>query len=190
MPSLRPLIVISSIHLAMLVPAWATASGNAEGGSTEHDDRFAKKCAAGVLGGVGGGLLGAAIWVQIDDGSFGWELPALLGFWGGNLVGTPIGVSAVDPQDNLLITLAGSAIAGMGVPAATVLLSTGDSNGSETLFFLTAFLGPIVGATTASELSRNPPSRARHLEPDTPQILVTLVPACSGALSANVTLLF
>ena len=79
------------------------------------DTQLGQKLAVGVLGGVGGGLVGAAF-------AFGWVLPAiqsqreaepgtdpsaanaiadagtiLLGFWGGNLVGTAIGVSAVDP---------------------------------------------------------------------------------------------
>lgn len=90
--------------------------------------------------------------VMFDDGSFGWELPALLGFWGGNLVGTPIGVSAVDPQDNFLITLGGSVLGGVGVPAVILLITADEKNDSDTLFFFSALFGPIVGATIGSEL--------------------------------------
>ena len=58
-----------------------------------------------------------------DSGDFGDSLPALFGFWGGNLVGTAVGVSAVDPQDNFRITLAGSALLGAGVPYAIAIIS-------------------------------------------------------------------
>ena len=149
-----------------------------------------KKLVAGVLGGVGGGLLGAATMVVIDDGSFGWEIPALLGFWGGNLVGAPVGVSAVDPQDNFPITLAGSVLAGVGMPAAILFMSANDSNDSDSLFILSAFLGPIVGATTASELWRKPLSAGSHLEPETSQISLGLVPDHNGGLSVTATLRF
>ena len=70
------------------------------------DTRMGKKLVTGVLGGIGGGLVGGALMVSGDDGDFGNEIPALFGFWGGNLVGTAAGVSWVDPQDNFLKVLA------------------------------------------------------------------------------------
>ena len=191
MRSLRSINIIPSIGLALLLPLEAAANGNADASTTgQRDDanRLPKKLAAGVLGGVGGGLLGAAVMLHIGGGSFGWEIPALLGFWGGNLVGTPVGVSAVDPQDNFLVAFAGSAMAGIGVPAAVLHLTAIDSDGSATLFFLSAFLGPIVVATTASELSRNPLSPALRLESGSRQILLALFPDHNGGLSAIASL--
>ena len=128
MRPLRRLVVIPSIGLALLGPTQeAAAKRSGEGGTAGqnsppkqeersskkgYDDRIDKKCLAGALGGVGGGLAGAAIMVGIDDGSFGWGIPALMGFWGGNVVGTAVGVSAVDPHDSLPIALAGSVLGG------------------------------------------------------------------------------
>ena len=189
MRPLRRLVVIPSIGLALLWPAQeAAAKRSGEGGTAGqnsppkqeerkrekgYDDRIDKKCLAGALGGVAGGLAGAAIMVGIDDGSFGWEIPALMGFWGGNVVGTAVGVSAVDPHDNLRITLAGSVVGGVGVPFA--LGSTfRDEEFAGPLLLLSAFLGPIVGSTIASELWRNPHSPVLD-SPENRQILVSLL---------------
>lgn len=120
------------------------------------DFRLGKKLGAGVLAGAVGGLLGAQIMLNTDDSNFGWVVPATFGFWGGNVVGTPIGVSAVDPHDNFLITFAGSLLGGVGVPYTIgTLFEKGE--GSAILLFSSAFFGPIVGATIASEWWRKPP---------------------------------
>ena len=151
--------------------------------------RISKKLAAGVMGGVAGGLAGAAIIVGVDSGEFGNELPALLGFWGGNLVGTPVGVSAFDLQDNFLITLArtlaGSALLGVGVPYAIAIISAKINSESEAggkLMILSGLLGPIAGATIASEVWRKPPEAGR--------VPVSMVPDPKGGLSAVATLRF
>ena len=204
MRPLRRLVVIPSIGLALLGPAQeAAAKRSGEGGTAGqnsppkqeersskkgYDDRIDKKCLAGALGGVGGGLAGAAIMVGIDDGSFGWGIPALMGFWGGNVVGTAVGVSAVDPHDSLPIALAGSVLGGVGVPYA-LGYAFQDEEFIGPLLLLSAFLGPIVGATIASELWRNPPAAALDL-PETRHILVGLIPHHNGGLSAIVTLRF
>ncbi len=117
----------------------------------ESDAKY-KKLATGVLGGLG--LVGAAVFEKYagdDPGS------PFIGFWGGNLAGTAIGVSAVDPQDNFLITLAGSALFGAGVPLVITIISveTYSENGGI-LAVLSGFLGPIVGAMLASEVGRKP----------------------------------
>ncbi len=173
-----------------------------EGGG---DTPLGKKLAAGVLGGVGGGLVGATI-------AFGWVLPAIqsqreaepgtdptaayaiadagtivLGFWGGNLVGTAVGVSWVDPQDNFLITLAGSTLAGAGVPVAIALTEWEDGAG---LAVLSAFFGPIVGATIASEVWRKSLSAKLHLKPEARRVSVGLVPTPKGGLLAITTIRF
>ena len=159
------------------------------------DTRIGKKLAVSVLGGVGGGLVGAALMVSADRGDFGVALPALLGFWGGNLVGTAVGVSSVDPQDNFLITLAGSALLGAGVPYGVVFMFADVNNETAYGIFgaisvLSAFLGPIVGATIASERWRKPLSAKLHLKPEVRRVSVGLVPAPKGGLSAIATLRF
>ena len=159
------------------------------------DTRIGKKLAVGVLGGVGGGLVGAALMVSADRGDFGVALPALFGFWGGNLVGTAVGVSSVDPQDNLLITLAGSALLGVGVPYGVVFMFADVNNETAYGIFgaisvLSAFLGPIVGATIASERWRKPLSAKLHLKPEARRVSVGLVPQPQRGLSAIATLRF
>ena len=161
----------------------------------EGDTRIGKKLAAGVLGGLGGGLVGAALMVSADDDDFGNEIPALFGFWGGNLVGTAIGVSAVDPQDNFLITLAGSALLGAGVPPAVAFMFADVNNETASGIFgaisvLSAFLGPIVGATIASERWRKPLSAKHHLKLEARWVSVGLVPNPQRGLSAVTTLRF
>lgn len=156
----------------------------------EDDRRIGRKLVGGVLGGVGGGLAGAAIMLWGDRGDFGDTLPALLGFWGGNLVGTPVGVSAVDPQDNFLITLVGSALAGVGVPAAILFMTANDENDSDAIFILSGLLGPIVGSTIASEVWRKPLSAKPHLKPEAFRISVGLVQDLKGGLSAIARLRF
>ena len=151
--------------------------------------RISKKLIAGGLGGVGLGLVGAAIAVSEyeyqsnagDDGIGGFFSP-FFGFWGGNIAGTAIGVSAVDPQDNFLITLAGSALLGAGVPYAIAIISVETNSDGDNLIILSGLLGPIIGATIASELSRKPPQDRR--------VSVGLVPNPKGGLSAIATLRF
>ena len=159
------------------------------------DTRIGKKLAAGVLGGVGGGLVGAALMVSADDGDFGNEIPALLGFWGGNLVGTAVGVSSVDVQDNFLITLAGSVLLGAGVPYGVIFMFADVNNKTASGIFgaisvLSAFLGPTVGATIASERWRKPLSAKLHLKPEARRVSVGLVPDPKGGISAIARLRF
>lgn len=119
-----------------------------------------------------------------DDG-IGGAVAAMLGIWGGNLVGTAVGVSGVDPQDNFLITLGGSALLGWGVPVAIAFIS-----GGENLIILSGLLGPIVGATIASERWRKPLAAKPHLKSEARRFSVGLVPDPKGGLSAVATLRF
>ncbi|MDE2740083.1 MAG: hypothetical protein OXI58_00700 [Gemmatimonadota bacterium] len=156
----------------------------------EDDMRITKKLGAGVLGGIGGAFVGTVTMVGLhqpregDDG-IGGAVAAMLGIWGGNLVGTAVGVSRVDPQDNFLITLTGSALLGWGVPVAIAFIS-----GGENLIILSGLLGPIVGATIASEKWRKPLSARLHLKPEARRVSVGLVPNPKGGLSAVATLRF
>ena len=79
-----------------------------EGGT---DIRIVKKLAAGGLGGLVGGGLGATFALM----TFG-PVDVYFGFQGGTIVGAAVGVNGVGPQDNFRRTLAGSALAGVAVP--------------------------------------------------------------------------
>ena len=72
-----------------------------------------KKLAAGGLGGLVGGGLGATFALM----TFG-PVDVYFGFQGGTIVGAAVGVNGVGTQDKFRITLAGSALAGVGVPSA------------------------------------------------------------------------
>ena len=172
----------------------------------EEDDIRGKKLAAGVRGGLVGAFTGGIIAVfglgmipppeaePSTDPSLSNSLRVLNtlihGMWGGNIVGTAVGVSRVDPQDNFLITLAGSALVGAGVPYAIALTEWAESEGGENLLILSGLLGPIVGATIASELWRKPLSSKPHWKPEARRVSVGLVPDLKGGLSAVATLRF
>ena len=174
----------------------------------EADTRIGKKLANGVLGGVVGGLGGAVIavgtWSPIEAepgtdpsaaNALGFLRSALFGFWGGNIVGTAVGVSRVDPQDNFLVTLAGSALLGAGVPYAVAFMFADVNNETASGIFgaisgLSVLFGPIVGATIASERWRKPLLAKLHLKPEARRVSVGLVPNLKGGLSAVATLRF
>jgi hypothetical protein len=126
-------------------------------------------------------------------GGIGVEFYPLLGSWIGNMVGTAASVSWVDPQDNFLITLAGSALAGVGVPAAMIgmtAMSVMDEREFKAVFGWAIFFSPVVGAMIASELWRKPLSTKLHLKPEARRVSVGLVPNPTGGLSAIATLHF
>ena len=172
----------------------------------EEDDIRGKKLAAGVRGGLVGAFTGGIIAVfglgmipppeaeSGTDPSLSNSIRALNtlihGMWGGNIVGTAVGVSRVDPQDNFLITLAGSALVGAGVPYAIALTEWAESEGGENLLILSGLLGPIVGATIASERWSKSLSAKLHLNPEARRVSVGLVPDPKGGLSAVATLRF
>ena len=166
--------------------------------------RIGKKLAAGVGGGLVGALTGGIIAVSSlgappeaepgTDPSLSNSLRVLTtfiyGMWGGNIVGTAVGVSTVNPQDNFLITLAGSALVGAGVPYAIALTEWAGLERNENLLILSGLLGPIVGATIASERWSKPLSAKLHLNPEARRVSVGLVPDPKGGLSAVATLRF
>ena len=175
----------------------------------EADTRIGKKLAAGAGGGLVGALTGGIIAVSSlgappeaepsTDPSLSNSLRVLNtfihGMWGGNIVGTAVGVSRVDPQDNFLITLAGSALLGAGVPYAVAFMFADVNNEAASgifgaIFGLSVLLGPIIGATIASERWRKPLSSKPHLKPAARHVSVGLVPNLKGGLSAVATLRF
>jgi len=144
--------------------------------------RLVKKLVVGGLGGVGGAYFGAGLMLALDshqntegDDGIGRAMAGVVGLWGGYIGGTAMGVSGVDPHDNFRMTLAASALVGVGVP---VIMSALVNN--EEGLVLSALFSPVIGATIASELWRNPPGR----------VSVGLLPALKGGLSASATLHF
>ena len=89
-------------------------------------------------------------------------------------VGFPLGVSALDPQDSLPMTLLAGAIPAL---AGYSLLTVNDGIG-----FPLMYIGPLVGSLTASELWRKPPEDRR--------VSFGLSPTLDGGLSASTTLHF
>lgn len=88
-------------------------------------------------------------------------------------LGTAIGVSKIDPHDRFIASLGGSVvglIGGIGLTSISKVL------------FPSLLVGPIIGATLASELWRKPPQARR--------ISVGLIPDPRGSLSAVATLRF
>ena len=164
--------------------------------ATEVDSfRVGNKLMAGLGGGIAGAFLGAFIIADLyqpkgGDDTFGRLGAAMNGLEVGYIVGTATGVSWVDSQDHFLITLAGSVL-GLGVPVGAIdFISTKTGWELETLAGVSAFLGPIIGATIASERGRKPLSAKLHLEPEARRVSVGLVPNPKGGLSAVTTLRF
>ena len=89
-------------------------------------------------------------------------------------VGFPLGVSALDPQDSLPMTLLAGAIPAL---AGYSLLTVNDGIG-----FPLMYIGPLVGSLTASELWRKPPKDRR--------VSFGLSLTLDGGLSASTTLHF
>ena len=141
--------------------------------------RIAQKLIAGGLGGVVGGLAGAAIaldtatWPEGGDG-IGAEVVAVMGFCIGNVIGTPLGVSVVDSHDLFIASLVGSVVGLTGGIGLTIA--------SSGVLFPSLFIGPVIGATMMSEQSRKPPQVRR--------VSLSLSPTLNGGLSAVATLRF
>ena len=157
--------------------------------------RIGNKLMAGLGGGIAGAFIGAVTMADLyqpkgGNDTFGRLGAAMNGLEVGYIVGTATGVSWVDAQDNFFITLAGSVL-GLGVPVGAIdIISAKTGWELETLAGVSAFLGPIIGATIASERGRKPLSAKLHLKPEAPLVSVGLVPDPKGGLSAVATLRF
>ena len=157
----------------------------------DPDKRVAKKLSYGALGGVGGGALGAVVGFGLgsygdkncggnDDpfcgagGVFGSVFVGSIGY----SIGTAVGVSRVDPHDLFGASLIGSVV---GLVGGIGLMSASESE----LLFPFLFIGPVVGATLASEWSRS-------LNPSDKKLpfFMNLVPDSRGRLAAVATLRF
>ena len=140
------------------------------------EGRIAKKLAGSVLGGfLAGmtvGMTGAAIVDCPEDASF-CEIENFFIFgWYGYVVGLPIGMNRMDPQDRFTYSLAGSLIGG----AASLALT--DSKDE----FWTLIICPLVSAAIMSEFFRKPLENRR--------VSIGLLPGSNGRVSAVATLRF
>lgn len=141
--------------------------------------RVVGKLVGGILGGPLFTLLGGVIGANInentckDSNDFCIDDEVALGAVVGYLAGVSWGVSWVDPHDRFIGTLGGTLIGG-----ATGIVMTS----SKEELWPSFLIGPIIGATIMSELTRKPPE-ARHFS-------VGLAPNSDGRLSAIVTLRF
>ncbi len=142
--------------------------------------RIVGKLVGGVLGGglfaLAGGATATAIGDCPEDATFCKLGNSVIGGWFGYLVGVPIGMNRIDPQDRFTYSLAGSL---MGGAASLVLLT--DEELAEKLW--PAFvISPLVGAAIMSELFRKPLENRR--------VSIGLLPGPKGRVSAVATLRF
>ena len=155
-------------------------------GTMSTGKRVAVKLIAGTLGGVMGAII-VANSLPCYSRDYGGNRPIFCdsleaAFLYGYPIGIAIGTSLVDSRDRsvrslirpLGVSLCGSAVGLIG----GILLTNVDDD----VFWPSFFVGPIVGATLASELWRKP-SEARRLS-------IGLVPNPRGSLSTVATLRF
>ena len=153
-----------------------------QGRNSTDGGRIAKKLAGGVLGGflfgLAGGTAGAAIAdCTEDEDEIGCELENFLYLgWFGYVVGVPVGMNRMDPQDRFTYSLAGSLIGG----AASLVIFT-DEETMEDLW-PALVICPLVGAAVMSEVFRKPLENRR--------VSIGLLPGPKGRVSAVATLRF
>ena len=152
----------------------------AKGKDMGRGRRIVKKLAAGALAGiVPSYALGFILTFASDVEGFGAGLVFEFSLIFGYPVGAAIGVSLADPHDRFIMSMAGG-----GIGFVIGIMRTGPHN-----FLIDSrwetwpiFVGPLVGATIASELLREPLESRR--------LSVGLGPSPRGHLSAVVKLRF
>lgn len=141
--------------------------------------RIVGKLVGGILGGplftILGGVIGANINENTceDSNDFCIDDEVALGAVVGYLAGVSWGVSWVDPHDRFIGTLGGTLIGG----ATGIALTK-----TKEELWPSFLIGPIIGATIMSELTRKPPGASRFT--------VGLAPNSDGKLSAIATFRF
>ena len=150
--------------------------------------RIAKKVAAGTASGIvftvlSFGVLGE---VLVDDSysDDGLEAVGLLyvSFYAGNLIGFPLGVSKVDPEDSLGKTLLGSGVTGLGGLCFIAVGTIMQSESLALLGFMTSYVAPPIVSIVVSEKSRKSPQARRAS--------FGLTPTLNGGFSAVAQLHF
>ena len=154
-------------------------------GLFNRDTGVGGKLTAGILAGISLGFLaGTGAVLPLDkcgsDETFcGWGKIAvfLTGASAGYIIGCPLGMSIVDPDDRFLNTLAGSLL-GAG---AGVLIGSVTSRNVGAAFIVVSPFGATIGSIIMSE--RSNPFRSRRFS-------IGLAPDRNGNLSAIATLRF
>ena len=136
----------------------------------------------GAIAGLGLGLVIEGCPDDCREGAcdlcgIGAALTALFGGTVGYLVGTTIGVSGFDLHDQFIASLGGSVVGLIG--------GIGLTSASPGVLWPSLLVGPVVGATLASELWRKPPQDSHNS-----RVSVGLGPAPNGGLSAVAQLRF
>ncbi|MYB55251.1 MAG: hypothetical protein F4X51_02570 [Gemmatimonadetes bacterium] len=136
------------------------------------------KLASGTVGGLVLASAGAGLGLINGDSCGNGESlcidgEAALGAIIGYVLGVSAGVSAVDPHDQFISALGGTLIGG----ATGIVMTT-----SEEKLWPSILIGPVIGATIMSELTRKPPEARRFS--------VGLAPNSDGRLSAIATFRF
>ena len=171
-----------SVHAAggfQATPDTISVKKDDRGGTTR---RIKNKLLWGVVGGNVGVLPGGLIGAFIDDGCC-IELGPLIGMGIGWVLGVPIGVNVEEPNDRFIHTLGGS----IGGLVTGVLLTMVDGTLAPSMI-----VAPIIGATLASEWSRNAELSRNPLEArgEGYRFSIGLVPDSRWSLAAVVTLRF
>ena len=154
-------------------------------GLFNRDTGVGGKLAAGILAGISLGFLagtGAVLPLdkcESDETFCGWGKIAvfLTGASAGYIIGCPLGMSIVDPDDRFLNTLAGSLL-GAG---AGVLIGSVTSRNIGAAFIVVSPFGATIGSIIMSE--RSNPFRSRRFS-------IGLAPDRNGNVSAIATLRF
>ena len=164
-------------------------TGNSESGSALLGEsrgnmtagkRVALKLIAGTLGGVMGVVIAAS---NSDDGQEPELGPALYGYLAGIAIGVPtVDVSGVDPHDRSMLSLITSIGVSLGGSVVGAIGGYGLAVSSRNVLWPSILIGPVVGATLASEWWRKS-SVARRLS-------IGLAPNPRGSLSTVVSLRF
>ena len=165
------------------------------GGTTR---RIKNKLLLGIIGGnvfiVMGTLIGSGIdyyygtcrgWFPTNeqhssDDRLCLDMGAFIGASTGWVLGIPIGVSMLEPNDRFIHTLGGS-LGGLVTSGLLTIMSAG-------ALWPSMIVAPIVGATLASEWSRHPELSRKPLEPR--RFSLGLASDRRGGLSAVATLRF
>ena len=149
-------------------------------GNMSTGKRVALKLIAGTLGGVMGAVIGASSGDGGQEINFG---PALYGYLAGIAIGVPVvEVSGVDPRDRSILSLIASIGVSLGGSVVGVIGGGGLTLASQDALWPSILVGPVVGATLASE-RWSKSSAARRFS-------LGLAPNPRGSWSAIVTLYF
>ena len=183
--SAQPLPARRVIQSVDPVDSLAESRGNMSTGK-----RVALKLIAGTVGGVIGVKMVNSILPCFPDDYAGDYDPvycksAEAALLYGYPVGIAIGVSLVGPRDRPIPSLIRPLVLSLGGSAVGLIGGILLANVNDDVFWPSLPVFPIVGATLASELWRNPPQDSQNS-----RVSVRLGPAPNGGLSAVATLRF